>query len=500
MTSTESDIASQIRNKEKVSCDHLFSVQTLIEIKPLQVLLIAVTYYLLARVSQTFAIDPGNVSPIWLPSGVMFALALRYGIGIWPGIFLGALFGNVWSYIDSANLLDAIIAGVFNGVGDSICVVGAASAIYHLTNTNNPLHRKSHFSAFILLGVILGPFISALFGVLGLSIFGFLSYDYLNITFFTWWIGDAVGVLVLGPLLITWFNKETIYHKHSRLVFTVICLLTSIGTASVFELILVPIEVLFMSTVLLPLLLIVMVHYGQRILYTVQVIVLSIAVTATAQKIGPFALEDANMSLVQLQWFIAIFSCSIFGLAVVTYENQNAKKVIFEKMTELEKLYRTDNLTGIANRHLINEFFEREFARMARTNQQFGVILIDLDDFKRINDEFGHNVGDQVLIQLCEVIQSQIRNYDLLGRWGGEEFIVICDKIDEAGIRQVSEKIRAKVEETMFVNFLHLSISLGVTLAMESDSINTVTKRADDGLYDAKRKGKNRVTFVKEES
>lgn len=496
VTSTERDIESHIRNKERVACDHLFNVQALYDINLKDILVYAVIYTILARFSQIFAIEPSPVSPIWIPSGVLFALALKYGVRIWPGIFIGVLFNNFWTYIPSNTIIEALIAGVFNSIGDVICVIGSAALIYHITKTNNPLHRKLHFAIFVAIGVILGPLISALFGVLGLSVFQFIDFEELTSTFFTWWIGDAVGVLVFTPLLIAWFNPERIYYKHSALVFTVIVLLTSIGTAAVFEMIWLPIEVMFVSTILLPLLLVTMVHYGQRILFTVQLIVLAIAVAATSQNMGPFAVGDSNLSLIQLQWFVAIFSCSIFGLAVVTYENQNAKEVIFSKMKELEKLYRTDNLTGVANRHLILEFINREFSRMARTKLHFGVILIDLDNFKQVNDEFGHNVGDQVLIQMCKAIQLQIRTNDLLGRWGGEEFIVICDNIDREGLMHVAEKIRVIIENSTFEQFLSLTISLGITLAAPNDSINTLTKRADDGLYASKANGKNCSTYV----
>ncbi|MDC2890511.1 diguanylate cyclase [Psychrosphaera sp. 1_MG-2023] len=496
VTSTERDIESHIRIKERVACDHLFNVQALYDIRLKDIVIFTVVYILLARFSQSFAIAPSHVSPIWIPSGVLFALALKYGVRVWPGVFVGVLFNNIWTYSSSTALIDSLIAGVFNGIGDVFSIIGSAALIYHLTKTNNPLHRKLHFAIFVAVGVILGPLISALFGVLGLSVFDFIGYKDLINMFFTWWVGDAVGVLVFTPLLISWFNPEQIHHNHSALVFFIIALPASLATAAIFDLIIMPIELMFLSTIMLPMLLVTMVHYGQRILFTIQLIVLAIAVTATSQNLGPFAVGDSNLSLIQLQWFVAIFSCSIFGLAVVTYENQNAKEVIFEKMKELEKLYRTDNLTGVANRHLITEFINREFSRMARTNLHFGVILIDLDNFKLVNDKFGHNVGDQVLIQMCEAIQLQIRTNDLLGRWGGEEFIVICDNIDRDGLMHVAEKIRIMIENSTFEQYLSLTISLGITLADQNDTINTLTKRADDGLYTSKRNGKNCSTYV----
>lgn len=495
LTSSDEDIALHVLEKEIVDRDHHFSFAALFDIKLPQTILFTCLYIFLANISQSFVIDAVNVSPIWIPSGVMFALALRYGVSIWLSIFLATIVVNFVVHFDSSTTIDILIAGLFNGIGDAISIVGSAAGIYHITKTNNPLHCKAHFTYFILVGAIAGPLISAIFGVLGLAILGFITLDELVRTFYTWWIGDSVGVLVLAPLLLSWFNKDSNFNDKAVGVLIFVSLISCVGTAAIFDLFWVPIEVLFVATILIPLLLVTVVHYGQRVLFTVQAIVLGIAVVATARGYGPFTLGDSSFVLVQLQWFIAIFSCTIFGLAVVTYENQNAKEVILEKMNELEKLYRTDNLTKVANRHLINEFITSEFSRMSRSKLPFGVILIDLDDFKQLNDQYGHNFGDQVLVEMCSKIKSQLRANDLLGRWGGEEFIVICDNLNKDGLIQVAEKIRKVVEQTQFHKSITITISLGMTIAKDEDTINSLTKRADDGLYQSKRGGKNRSTY-----
>ncbi len=475
---------------------YLFAPQALYNFKVIDVIAIAVIYFVLARLGQQFAIEPGNVTPVWIPSGVCLAIALTRGIRVWPGIFLGAFVGNVWSYFSFDSPISAAMAGTLNGIGDVICIVGMAYLIFRYSGSSNPLHSRTQFVYFVVLGVILGPFISAVFGVFGLYLFGFIPVDSVQITFFTWWIGDAVGVLLFAPLVIAWLHPEQIQHRHRGIALTMLLGIAYVSMATIFGVIEIPRPIATIGAVLLPLALITMVHYGQRTLFTVQALALSVAIYATSNGLGPFASTEEHMALMNLQWFIAIFSCAIFGLAVITFENQHAKKVILEKVEELESLYRTDHLTGVANRHFITEFLAKEFARMKRSKIPFGVLLIDLDDFKSVNDTLGHNVGDRVLNGLCETIAPIIRTNDLLGRWGGEEFIVICDNVDQYSLMAVAEKIRTEVEQASFHHNLKITISIGATLASETDTQKSLTKRADMALYRSKENFKNCVTFI----
>ncbi len=160
---------------------------------------------------------------------------------------------------------------------------------------------------------------------------------------------------------------------------------------------------------------------------------------------------------------------------------------------EFEKISVTDNLTDVFNRHKLNAILKREFSRSDRISVPFGIIILDIDLFKNINDKYGHNVGDTVLKEISSLIQENIRDSDILGRWGGEEFLVIIPKGDNNNGKQLANKLRLKIEKYPFSVVKHITASFGVATYKEDDSIDSLIKRADDALYRAKEKGRNRV-------
>lgn len=160
---------------------------------------------------------------------------------------------------------------------------------------------------------------------------------------------------------------------------------------------------------------------------------------------------------------------------------------------QLQRLSVTDTLTGLFNRSKLDEILSQEIARSIRHQSPFSVILADLDFFKAVNDNFGHMAGDQVLIAFAGIMQQHCRELDVAGRWGGEEFLVVCPHTDLAGAKLLAERIRIAVETHDFVHGKQLTVSLGIASFIRDDNANTMLKRADDALYRAKAKGRNRV-------
>jgi diguanylate cyclase (GGDEF)-like protein len=134
-----------------------------------------------------------------------------------------------------------------------------------------------------------------------------------------------------------------------------------------------------------------------------------------------------------------------------------------------------------------------EISRSIRYNRIFSIILIDIDDFKATNDTFGHNAGDTLLKEIADNIHATVRDTDFTGRWGGEEFLVICPETDVNGAMSLAEKIRSVIESNDFTNAVTKTASFGVTTYLDDKDINSLIKRADDALYTAKKNGKNRV-------
>ncbi|MDD1611583.1 MAG: diguanylate cyclase [Methylococcaceae bacterium] len=160
---------------------------------------------------------------------------------------------------------------------------------------------------------------------------------------------------------------------------------------------------------------------------------------------------------------------------------------------ELEQLSNTDALTGIANRRLLNRAFEKEIARVRRYHSKFSVIMLDVDYFKSVNDNFGHQAGDHVLHALANLIDDSIRANDLAGRWGGEEFLILCPETDLHGALQLAETIRQKTQQFDFGITQTITVSLGVAEYRDNHSMEDLIKIVDVALYDAKKSGRNQV-------
>lgn len=159
----------------------------------------------------------------------------------------------------------------------------------------------------------------------------------------------------------------------------------------------------------------------------------------------------------------------------------------------IEELSVTDRLTGLYNRLKIDEVFMYELVQSKRFHTPLSIILLDIDHFKHVNDTYGHQAGDQVLQQIAKILHSIGRKTDTIGRWGGEEFLMILPQTDRIGAIKIGEKIRLAVEEYPFPIIGRKTVSLGVAEFQEEDTQETLVERADIALYRAKNEGRNRV-------
>lgn len=165
---------------------------------------------------------------------------------------------------------------------------------------------------------------------------------------------------------------------------------------------------------------------------------------------------------------------------------------------ELHRDARTDALTGLANRRAMQERGRVEVKLAKRSGAPVSVILCDLDHFKSINDKYGHETGDAALVKVAAVLRGALRESDVLGRWGGEEFIAVLPGTPHAGARDVAERIRAAVEATVLERVANrTTLSLGVATSQQIDDPvdewDLLIKEADQRLYRAKHEGRNRV-------
>lgn len=176
-------------------------------------------------------------------------------------------------------------------------------------------------------------------------------------------------------------------------------------------------------------------------------------------------------------------------------KNYNIRKKNVSRTNRLYKRATHDSLTGIYNRSYFKDKFSDDLIKSCKEGACFSIVLFDIDHFKQINDDYGHQKGDEALIGITQLVSSLIRKTDLFFRWGGEEFLILFPsaKIEEA--TKVAEKIRVEIENLKITGIRKITASFGVTQCKVDDTQETMFKRADNSLYLAKLTGRNKVVY-----
>ena len=167
-----------------------------------------------------------------------------------------------------------------------------------------------------------------------------------------------------------------------------------------------------------------------------------------------------------------------------------------DALAKIKQIAETDKLTGLYNRHNTDKLIQSCIEQAQQLQQHFSIILIDADHFKRVNDQFGHLAGDKLLVSLGQQLQALLRKDDHIGRWGGEEFLIICPHIAAFEATKLAERICQTIEQTEFDAIGQQTLSIGVTQYQVGDDFDHLIARADHALYQAKNQGRNRVITV----
>ncbi|MDH5516570.1 MAG: diguanylate cyclase [Gammaproteobacteria bacterium] len=171
---------------------------------------------------------------------------------------------------------------------------------------------------------------------------------------------------------------------------------------------------------------------------------------------------------------------------------------LLSAFTDLSNLASKDELTGIYNRRKLSSCLQDEWHRAVRYKKSFCIVFYDIDFFKHINDEYGHAVGDEVLVEMSNLVKKSLRRNDIIGRWGGEEFLVILPQTDINTANTVAEKIKNKISEFEFSSIKSsVTVSIGVAELAKAESAEELVNKADDALYQAKEAGRNQVCIYK---
>jgi len=228
------------------------------------------------------------------------------------------------------------------------------------------------------------------------------------------------------------------------------------------------------------------------ILYTIRIVVVFLYTPGTESFLqGPvdsILVMASQMLNIGMTFSLVLMINSRLFLEVQDFANEKEMMAL-----ELRKLANTDGLTGIFNRSKIEQALTIEVLRSRRYKHPLSIIMADIDHFKEVNDTYGHNVGDQVLSGIASMIKQHVREVDTVGRWGGEEFLIVCPETTAEGAKKLAEKLRKKIEKHNFKDVGSKTVSMGVAQIEEDDWDEDMIKRADKNLYKAKKSGRNRV-------
>lgn len=202
-------------------------------------------------------------------------------------------------------------------------------------------------------------------------------------------------------------------------------------------------------------------------------------------------LWDSDRGLLMLNTFCAhpVYIVALSGISKLKTDIIQARA----HADLLQVAASVDYLTGVANRRAAAQMLQRALDHAHDVGTAVSVILLDIDHFKTVNDTFGHDVGDTVLCQVPAILQQHVRASDMLGRWGGEEFVVVASATDAVEAAQIAERLRALMAKHEFQHVGQLTASFGVATSLGDDTPDTLVKRADKALYQAKQRGRNRV-------
>jgi diguanylate cyclase (GGDEF)-like protein len=184
--------------------------------------------------------------------------------------------------------------------------------------------------------------------------------------------------------------------------------------------------------------------------------------------------------------------------AVEVFSDISAKKHIERRVGELQDLVFLDALTGMPNRRYIELKVRQAIEEVGHFDRKIGLLMVDLDHFKQVNDEHGHLVGDDALIAVCQTLSHNLRVGNVMGRWGGEEFLIIVGGTTLERLRVFAERCRMLVAASAIplpAGQLRVTVSVGATLVRQDDSVQSVIQRVDALMYQSKTDGRNRVTL-----
>jgi len=434
----------------------------------LLIALIAV-YCAAGKLGLQLAFVNASTSAVWPCTGIAIAALLILGYRMWPAIFAGAFLVNITTAGSIAT--SAAIAG-----GNALEAVTAAYLVNRYADGRRVFERSHNIFKFALFAAFAAT-ISATIGTTILSVGGLASWSRFSSIWSTWWLGDVVGAVMVTPFLVLWIENPRQQWTRRQMIelfflfaglFTVAWIIFGDGLHFVVSNY--PFEYLCF-----PFLVWAAFRFGRRKAATAIVALAVVATWGTFHGFGPFARNSLNTSLLLLQSFMAITTLTSLVLAAESTEHRRAEE-------HVRHLADSDPLTGLANYRRLVDALDSEIKRYHRSQIPFAILLLDMDQLKKINDTHGHLVGSRALCRLADVLRLNCREIDIAARYGGDEFVLVLPEASAKAALHVGQRISERLRNDGLEP--PLSVSIGVAnYPVDGATLEELLSAADRALY-----------------
>lgn len=434
---------------------------------------------------------------VWFPvSGLTFAVLLLGGARTLPALFAGCVLVTIWvghHYALPLSDLELVFAGLLFGCAHiGSYALGARCMRAIIGRSSGALPEL--VVSFLLIAA-LSAILATATGLWALVAGGMMTVSAVEAAWLPFWIGDMAGVIVMAPFFTAILSSlrpggmarlsASISLNHQRatprfkykLLLNLALLAASMWLAhatrspnSAFAIFFLVIPYMWIACT-------------ESAFYNV----LGVALGSFMIALLVHALDLKQFVMVYQFAINVIAANTLFGLALPTLIADNIK---------LRRVADTDSLTQAASRDCFEQRAQLDIIRCRQHQEALTVIVFDVDNFKRINDRFGHAVGDKALKHVCLIAQQALRPTDMLGRFGGDEFVALLPGNDRAAAVLIAERIRVHVHESKLEGVHTMTASFGIAEMQESDTYETIFERADQALYKAKQEGRNRTAWM----